>query len=116
MKKLLFSVCLIGMLMGATVCPGNDWKDQLRRELPLLGHRNWIVVADSVYPLQTAPGIEIIYVDADQIDVVESVLVDLALTKHVKPAIYTDAEMKFVVAARLDVTPYGVIALPKPES
>lgn len=99
MKNLFVSTCLIGMLMGAAVCSAKDWKERLQEQLPLLGHRNWIVVADSAYPLQTAPGIETIYVDAFQIDVVKDVLAELAKTKHVKPAIYTDAEMKFVAEA-----------------
>jgi hypothetical protein len=37
-----------------------DWKEQLRDELPLLGHRNWIAVVDSAYPLQNSPGIKMI--------------------------------------------------------
>lgn len=41
-----------------------DWKTALNRELPILGHRNWVVVADSAYPSQTAPGKEI----EDQLD------------------------------------------------
>jgi hypothetical protein len=41
------------------------WKKDLSEQLPLLGHRNWVVVADSAYPLQTAPGIETIYVGGD---------------------------------------------------
>ncbi len=73
-----------------------DWKEKLQKELPLLGHRNWIVVADSAYPLQTAPGIETIYVNADQLEVVQGVIAALAKTKHVKPTIYTDAELKYV--------------------
>jgi len=28
--------------------------------LPLFGHRNWIVVADSAYPAHSMPGIETI--------------------------------------------------------
>ena len=74
----------------------SDWQSKLREELPLLGHRNWIVVADSAYPLQTAPGIETLYVDADQLEVVGIVLAELSKTKHVKPIIYTDAELKHV--------------------
>jgi hypothetical protein len=77
-----------------------DWQSKLRQELPLLGHRNWIVVADSAYPLQTAPGIETLYVDADQLEVLEAVLAELAKTKHVKPIIYTDAELKHVAENR----------------
>jgi hypothetical protein len=84
------------MLMSAPAFAGDNWQKKLRQELPLLGHRNWIVVSDSAYPLQTAPGIETVCVNADQLEVVKGVLAELAKTKHVKPTIYTDAEMKFV--------------------
>ena len=90
---------MLVLLMLATstaLFAADNWKETLRKELPLLGHRNWIVVADAAYPLQTAPGIQTIYVEADQIEVVKGVLAELAKTKHVKPTIYTDAEMKFV--------------------
>lgn len=94
-NKLVATVALITLMTTATFAADN-WQEKLQKELPLLGHRNWIVVADSAYPLQTAPGIETIYVEADQIEVVKGVLAELAKTKHVKPMIYTDAEMKFV--------------------
>ena len=94
-NKLLHTLALIA-LMNATALAADDWKAKLQKELPLLGHRNWIVVADSAYPLQTAPGIETIYVEADQLEVVKGVLAELAKTKHVKPTIYTDTELKFV--------------------
>jgi len=93
MKKLLFGLLV---LTTVTALAGDDWQKKLQQELPLLGHRNWIVVADSAYPLQTAPGIETIYVNADQLQVVKGVIAELAKTKHVKPTIYTDAELKYV--------------------
>ena len=93
--KLLTALTLIGLVTTAAFVADN-WKENLRKELPLLGHRNWIVVADAAYPWQTAPGIETIYVEADQLEVVKGVIAELAKTKHVKPTIYTDAEMKFV--------------------
>lgn len=74
----------------------SEWQVRFRQQLPLLGHRNWIVIADSAYPLQTAPGIETVYVDADQLEVVGLVLAELAKSRHVKPIIYTDAELKYV--------------------
>ena len=89
------AIAFLTMLTTA-VLAADDWQAKLQKELPLLGHRNWIVVADSAYPLQTAPGIETIYVAADQLEVVKGVLAELARTKHVKPTIYTDAELKFV--------------------
>jgi hypothetical protein len=93
--KLLTALMLISLLAG-TAFAGDNWQKTLQRELPLLGHRNWIVVADSAYPLQTAPGIETICADANQLEVVKGVLAELAKTKHVKPVIYTDAELKYV--------------------
>jgi D-ribose pyranose/furanose isomerase RbsD len=94
-NKLLNTLALIAV-MTATAFAGENWREKLQKELPLLGHRNWIVVADSAYPLQTAPGIETIHVEAEQIDVVRGVIAELARTQHVKPTIYTDAEMKHV--------------------
>ena len=98
-RLLSFAGSLFLMSM-ATSLAQSHWQSQLRHELPLLGHRNWIVVADSAYPLQTAPGIETLYVDADQLEVLEGVLAELAETKHVKPIIYTDAELEHVPESR----------------
>lgn len=77
-----------------------QWQAKFRQQLPLLGHRNWIVIADAAYPLQTAPGIETFYVNADQLELVGVVLEELAKAKHVRPIIYTDAELKHVPEKR----------------
>lgn len=69
---------------------------QVARQLPLLGHRNWIIIADAAYPLQTAPGIETVFMETDMLATVSEVLAQLARTKHVKPLITTDAELPFV--------------------
>jgi len=95
-KQILYILTLLFLLTTTAVFAADNWKKKLQQALPLLGHRNWIVVADSAYPLQTAPGIETICADADQVTVVNEVLTVLAKTRHVKPTIYTDAEMKFV--------------------
>jgi len=62
------------MLITAAAVAADTWKAKLQNELPLLGHRNWIVVVDSAYPLQTAPGIETICADQNQLEVVKDVL------------------------------------------
>lgn len=62
----------------------------------MMGHRNWIAVVDSAYPLQTSPGIETLETDGDQFDVVRRVLHEVAETKHVRPVVFTDAELKAV--------------------
>jgi hypothetical protein len=76
--------------------PAGEWRSKLQEELPLLGHRNWIAVVDSAYPLQTSTGIETIETDADQLVVVRAVLDQLSKVKHVRPVIFTDAELKLV--------------------
>lgn len=72
------------------------WVHELENKLPLLGHRNWIVIADSAYPLQSSPGIETIRADQPQEDVLHKVFSILAHAKHVKPVVYTDQELDFV--------------------
>jgi hypothetical protein len=88
---LLFATSFVGFAA--------DWRTQLADQLPLLGHRNWIVIADSAYPLQNAAGIQTVATAADQIEVVRLVLAALAKTKHVRPTIFIDAELPFVTEA-----------------
>jgi hypothetical protein len=64
--------------------------------LPLFGHRNWIVIADSAYPAQSDPGIETIVAGEDQIQVVRKVLDEIAVCKHISVNVYTDLELGFV--------------------
>ena len=86
---------------------GGDWRQRLSEELPLLGHRNWIAVVDSAYPLQTSAGIETIETNADQLEVVRAVLGELGKAKHVSPFIFTDAELKLVTESdAVGVTAY----------
>jgi len=103
MHKLRIAVIVVSLLIilpaagnagrGAT---STDWRERLHDELPLLGHRNWIAVVDSAYPLQTSAGIETIETNTDQLDVVQAVLDQLSKANHVRPVIFTDAELKLV--------------------
>ena len=98
---LLAAVCLAATITTAAdsasaVKPQHDWRTRLNQELPLLGHRNWIAVVDSAYPLQTSAGIETIDTSADQLEVVKAVLDEVGKAKHVRPVIFTDAELKVV--------------------
>ena len=73
-----------------------SWQGILQQRLPLLGHRNWIVVADAAYPWQTAPGIETLSTGGAQIDVLRAVLNAVEVAPHLRPIIYTDAELPFL--------------------
>jgi hypothetical protein len=70
------------------------------RELPFLGHRNWIAVVDSAYPSQTAPGIKMFCTGAEQIDVVRGVLAAVERSPHVTGVVFHDAELAFVPEKR----------------
>ena len=61
-------------MTGSMTSSVPDWERQLRSLLPLFGHRNWIVVADSAYPAQSKPGIETIVSGDEQIPVLRHVL------------------------------------------
>jgi hypothetical protein len=76
--------------------PDDAWKQAVAKRLPLFGHRNWIVIADSAYPSQSKPGIETVATGADHLEVVEEVLRLLGEQKHVRPNVYLDAELPHV--------------------
>jgi hypothetical protein len=76
--------------------PMPNWEHQLRDRLPVFGHRNWIVVADSAYPAQSKPGIATILADAHQIDAVRIVLDAITSSRHVRANVYADTELSFV--------------------
>ncbi|MGB8029937.1 MAG: hypothetical protein WCF30_09770 [Terracidiphilus sp.] len=77
----------------------SGWELQLKASLPLFGHRNWIVAADSAYPAQSRAGIETIVSGAGQIEAARRVLSAIAAAKHVRANIYLDQELQFVAEA-----------------
>jgi D-ribose pyranose/furanose isomerase RbsD len=82
--------------LNLTVSVPTDWQHHLRTLLPLFGHRNWIVVADSAFPAQSRPGIETVVAEAAQIDAVKTVLDAIAASRHVRANVYVDEELAFV--------------------
>ena len=56
-KSIIYLLFICLFLSGSciqkdTVRNQTDWQTVLKEKLPLLGHRNWIVVTDMAYPLQ----------------------------------------------------------------
>lgn len=103
-KRVLLSIGLM-MILGQAILisqasaqsPAHGgWRDRVAESMPLLGHRNWILVVDSAYPLQTSPGVETIETGADQLEVTRFVLHEVNTSIHVRPLIYMDAELPFV--------------------
>ena len=95
------SLMIATILTAATASAADPgWRQALQERLPLLGHRNWIIVADSAFPLQISPGVETIYTGEDQLTVLETVMKAMAGTRHITPIVYLDAELKHVPETR----------------
>lgn len=73
-----------------------SWKSELKATLPLLGHRNWILVVDKAFPLQSAPGIKTIYTNERLLYVLKYLLKWMRREQHVKPIVYNDKELLFL--------------------
>jgi hypothetical protein len=73
-----------------------SWQAKVASALPLLGHRNWILIVDSAYPLQSSPGVETLETNTDQLEVVRTVMGELNRSRHVTPNVFMDAELPFV--------------------
>jgi hypothetical protein len=97
MRTLLITlVAVAGPCSTSVYGQTSAWQNDLEEQLPLLGHRNWIVVADSAYPSQTAPGINTIYTGEKQLDAVNKVLAAVGNVKHVRGTVFVDAELPHV--------------------
>ncbi|MGC1870348.1 MAG: RbsD/FucU domain-containing protein [Acidobacteriaceae bacterium] len=96
MKFLLALSLVVFSWMPMNAANPISWQTKVQRELPLLGHRNWIVIVDSAYPLQTSPGIETVETGTNQLTVVREVLHSIAASRHVRPVVFMDAELPFV--------------------
>ena len=71
-------------------------QSKLDQMMPLLGHRNWIMIVDSAYPLQSSAGVETIETNTDQMEVIRKVLSAIDRSIQVRPIVYMDAELPFV--------------------
>jgi hypothetical protein len=101
-KRILLLIALVLALpLDRAAADGADsnWRATLHRELPLLGHRNWIVIVDSAYPLQNSSGIETVLAQESQLDVVKGVLDVLKDAKHVRGNVFLDAELPYIPEA-----------------
>ncbi len=81
--------------------PDGNWKKQLNEQLPLLGHRNWILVVDKAFPAQNAPGIVTINTGEALLPVLQYTLDQINSSTHVKPLIFTDKELNYITVAQV---------------
>lgn len=88
----LFGSCI----QKDTVRNQTDWQSVLKEKLPLLGHRNWIVVTDMAYPLQAKKGITTLYARESYVDVLSVVKKMLDHSPHVYAHIHQDKELSYL--------------------
>ena len=87
-KVFLFLVALAAVtVLSAQPDAPPTWKTKVNQAMPLLGHRNCILIVDSAYPLQSSPGVETIDTDAHLLEVVQYVLETMNASIHVRPLI-----------------------------
>lgn len=81
------------ILKGA---PAAGWEQNLAEQLPLLGHRNWIVIADSAYPAHSSTGVEMCAAEGDPLEIIRRVLAQVGACRHLRPNVYLDLEQELV--------------------
>ena len=98
-RRAIFSLVTSLLMMSglaAAAPPTPQWQTRLGQILPLLGHRNWIMIVDSAYPLQSSAGVELLETNTGQMEVIRKVLDAIDNSIHVRPIVYMDAELPFV--------------------
>ena len=98
MRKVFLPLGTLLMLLipAVPLAAQSDWKARVAETMPLLGHRNWILIVDSAYPLQSSPGVETIETNSSHLDVLRYVLGAINSSIHVRPLIYMDRELPYV--------------------
>ncbi len=96
-SKLLITVFIMmtGMNLSGQNAAG-DWRNEFNTELQLMGHRNWILIVDAAYPLQSRPGIKTLVTGEDQLDVLREVLKAVDQAPHVFAEVFLDKEIDYV--------------------
>lgn len=73
-----------------------SWQMQLDSLLPLMGHRNWIIIADEAFPLQSSAGMVYVNTGSALPDVARYTMHRLSNSAHVQPILYMDKELLYV--------------------
>ena len=71
-------------------------KQQLETQLPLLGHRNWIMIVDKAFPMQTTEELICYTQRKNLLNVLKYTLERIDKNNHIRPIIFTDKELDFI--------------------
>jgi hypothetical protein len=73
-----------------------EWQEVLKQKMPYLGHRNWIVITDMAYPLQSGDGIITLYANEPYDKVLKTVKDEVDKAPHVFAHVYHDKELSLL--------------------
>lgn len=73
-----------------------SWGGAVSREIDALGIQNWIVIAESSFPVVSRRGIRTVVVNAEIPELVDFVVNDLERSENVTPTFNTARELAFV--------------------
>ena len=104
MKRLLLLLCPILLFGGCSSSsrPAEvevvepPWGEAVSREVNALGIQNWIIVAESSFPVVSRRGVRTIVIDAEVPEVVDYVVNELKKSEMVTPSFSTARELPFV--------------------
>ena len=68
----------------------------LRPELRKLGARNWIVISEAAFPIHSREGLDVIYIDSEIPELVDTVESLIEETHHLKPRVFLPAEISHI--------------------
>lgn len=91
--------CCIGVLVLGSCSSQQQpspWVGTLRNEIGYLGARNWVVISEAAFPVQSRRGVRVIQLDADIPDVLAGVEQVIEEKHHLKPRVYVTAELESV--------------------
>lgn len=75
----------------------NNWKNEFEHYLPFLGHRNWVLVVDKAFPMQSSPAMKILNSNEQLTDVLPYVLGQISALPHVRPVVYVEYLCSLIV-------------------
>ena len=100
-KSILIYIQYLVLAIMFSSCNQNSketttWQDEFQQKLPLLGHRNWVLVVDKAFPLQSSPAMTVINTGEQLPIVLQEVINSISKSKHVKPIAFTDLELNYI--------------------
>ncbi len=89
-------IILLGGCVGGTGPASKPWSGTIKRELGALGARNWVVIAESAFPIHSRRGLRVIQIDEEIPEIIEVVEQIIDQKQHVKPRVYVTSEVSNV--------------------